>query len=1098
MAEVEAQARKINRMDLLLAVACGAVAFLVYLLTLSPGVYPGQSAQLMALGVGVEPMVAPTHPLWFPMVSWLSGLNFFSLPVRLNLFSALCGALAVMLLYRLTAFLIRQVIHDETVSDRRINVAAVLAGLTAAMALAFSVPFWSAATRLQYQSFDLLLVLAVFYLLVMFARTGWLFLMMIFAFGYGVGTVESTMFLLLLPVAAVAALLVLWKHERLNHANVLAMGGLLLLGFGAHVLFARHFFHTEDVALRGYTSWLEVLVFMWRDQYSEIQNSFPRLNWFWLLLQSVVPALAACMAARRALNNERTWSLYLLHVILTVIAAFVLINVPWSPWQLVRVQGVLPVLSYGLMAMVCGYLVAYWYLLAMVEAPRSDQADSHLTVAAGRWLGLVLVWPLSILAAVAPLVNAFEANGRRGRGADICAQELLQRMAPRTWIVTDGLLDNHIEILARERGQEVHLLCLQRDMDKIYQRRLSRIVEREPLFANNRLRLQHTLDLGILPFLQDWLASDANVSRHLVIFSVPDLWYGVGFVPVPDLLFFSGAQDAARIEAGVLVADHLAFWNRMEKLVPRTATPRDPMAQFNNQLRRQMGFAGNNLGVLMEELGNTNEANVIYQRVRQLDPDNVSVLFNRFEMARRNKDEARCAAAEKELKDFLARDKRQYALYSLSRYYGYIRSPELFAKLGWQWALSGQPGAGLVGLQKAGDLLPPASQIALEHSMAAIYLLQDNRGKSAEVYHNILEKDPENRQALRSMVRMAVTEGSLEKAKSWIEKIKKAGVAQNQLGVEWAAIYLTAGESALACTNLPAAATSFSQARMQLQETVDLQPNNLQAWGMLAIVQLQQAMLGRADRRDTAPIYKEVEQTIGKMEQIVGSSDQYLIQIVKAKLAMSRGKDYYRVAREAYVRAAMLRPDVTRLNDEILQLDIALADKVMAERHARSVLRINRRHALANYVIGSLRLQEGQYGEAEDFLRRSVESEPLPVSLNDLAETLRRIRKLTEAEKLARQAIAQSPGLYVAWETLAAILMEQGQLEEAETAMQEALARNKDDVRLQVSMARLQYLKGSFDRARDGIKLVRKSQDQLSAYEKKEFDKLAADVAKER
>jgi hypothetical protein len=84
-------------------------------------------------------------------------------------------------------------------------VAAVLAGLTAAMALAFSVPFWSAATRLQYQSFDLLLVLAVFYLLVMFARTGWLFLMMIFAFGYGVGTVESTMFLLLLPVAGVAA-----------------------------------------------------------------------------------------------------------------------------------------------------------------------------------------------------------------------------------------------------------------------------------------------------------------------------------------------------------------------------------------------------------------------------------------------------------------------------------------------------------------------------------------------------------------------------------------------------------------------------------------------------------------------------------------------------------------------------------------------------------------------------------------------------------------------------------------------------------------------------------------------------------------------------
>jgi len=108
MAEVEADVRKINRVDLLLAIACGILAFLVYLATLSPGVYPGQSAQLMAIGAGVEPMVAPTHPLWFPIVAWLGRLEFLSLPVRLNLFSALCGALAVMLLYRLTAFLIRQ------------------------------------------------------------------------------------------------------------------------------------------------------------------------------------------------------------------------------------------------------------------------------------------------------------------------------------------------------------------------------------------------------------------------------------------------------------------------------------------------------------------------------------------------------------------------------------------------------------------------------------------------------------------------------------------------------------------------------------------------------------------------------------------------------------------------------------------------------------------------------------------------------------------------------------------------------------------------------------------------------------------------------
>ena len=514
-----------------------------------------------------------------------------------------------------------------------------------------------------------------------------------------------------------------------------------------------------------------------------------------------------------------------------------------------------------------------------------------------------------------------------------------------------------------------------------------------------------------------------------------------------------------------------------------------------------MGFVGNNLGVMLEEVGKNSEADVVYQRVRQLDPDNVSVLFNRFELARRLKDENRIARAEKELKDFLARDKRKYPLYSLSRYYGYIRSPELFARLGWEWALSGQTGAALAGMKYASDLLPPASQIALERSMAAIYLLQDDRAKTADVYRNLLERNPADRQSLQGMARLALAEGTLEKAKSWLEKLQKTGVTQSQLGVEWAAIHLAAGESALASTNVAAASASFAQARMQLQEMIDLEPNNpnnLQAWGMLAVVQLQQAGVERAAKRDAAPFFREVEQTIEKMDKIAGSPDQYFIQIVKGQLAMARGREHYRLAREAFIRANILRPDVVKLNDVILQLDIALADQPMAERHARAVLRINRRHALANYVIGSLRLQSGEYGEAEDFLRRSVEADPLPVALNDLAETLRRQRRFGEAEKFAREATAKSPNLYIAWETLAAVLMEQDRLPEAEAAMNQALQRNKDDVRLQISMARLQYLKGDLDRARDGIKLVRKNQNQLNAYERAEFEKLAANVARRR
>jgi hypothetical protein len=86
----------------------------------------------------------------------------------------------------------------------------------------------------------------------------------------------------------------------------------------------------------------------------------------------------------------------------------------------------------------------------------------------------------------------------------------------------------------------------------------------------------------------------------------------------------------------------------------------------------------------------------------------------------------------------------------------------------------------------------------------------------------------------------------------------------------------------------------------------------------------------------------------------------------------------------------------------------------------------------------------------------------------------------------------------VAWETLASILMDQNRLSDAETAMNEALNRNREDVRLQVSMARLQYLKGDLDRAREIVNLVRKNLDQLNAFERAEFDRLAANVKKRR
>ena len=206
-----------------------------------------------------------------------------------------------------------------------------------------------------------------------------------------------------------------------------------------------------------------------------------------------------------------------------------------------------------------------------------------------------------------------------------------------------------------------------------------------------------------------------------------------------------------------------------------------------------------------------------------------------------------------------------------------------------------------------------------------------------------------------------------------------------------------------------------------------------------------------------------------------------------------------RTAREGFIRAAALKPEVGGVKDMILQLDIEMNDRKAAELHARQVLRVNRKHALANYVLGSLRLEEGQYGEAEDFLRRSVDSKPIPAALNDLAEVLFRIKKLPEAEKYAREAVKADAKLYVAWATLGSVLLAQEKnLDEAEKCVNKAIEMFGDDHRIKITLARIFLKKGETERARTLIHQIKTHADKLPDFDKHELENVEREASSAR
>jgi len=1062
------------KLDRTISALLAGVALVVYGATMSKGVFPGTSALLLATVAGFNPTEMPFHPFFCAITGWISSLQVFSLPGRLTLFSLICSVLAVVLMYRVVSFVIRDVITEEASSEIASRVSR-MGGVLAAVAFMLSVPVWSAATQFQYQNFDVLFPLLAAQALVWFAERQWRVFLVLFAALCGVGVVETPLFIPALPLLVVFAMYVLWRAQGLSFLRVAWMAGLLAaVALTLFITVAKQFSGPD-------APFSDMLLQILNGHKQQLRGWLPQSGWIMIIITGILPLLISLLTIFRGLNNERSQSQYILHIVLSVLVVSALMAIPnFSPWYYFKQYSQLPSGVYAMTAMTAGYLFAYWYLLLKVRKSNRSYEVTHSVRKVGEWLGVIIAYPFALLLVIVSLLNALECKSTRGAFADRCAKAILDRMGERTWLITDGrlALEPHLQVMAQARGMELNLICLHFDNNRTYLKSLWELIEERQLFTDaDKQKMKTTLALGVMPFVQDWFAMDKDVGSKVAIIGLPDFWYSADLTPVPDFFMFSGSRDIKEFQGRPLLDEYMAFWQSMDApLFVKKDTEYDPLNAMRNSLRRNMGFVANNLGVLLEDLGNDKDALKVYTYVyKNIDPENISALFNRFEMVRRDSEatQAMRDTIEKEIKLFIANVKHKYSLWSLSRYYGYVRSPELFAKMGHNWAISGMDAAARAARDRVIDFLPENQRIEAMKALSLMLNLAD-KNETEKIYSDLLEKDPENTSAMVGQARLAIQMGALEKAKSWLEQVAKLDENKSTaLGIEWATIHLLNND--------------VEKARRILQETTDLQPKNIQAWGMLALLQLQ---LDEID--EVANI------TLKRMENLAGA-DNYYVQITRAQLFLRKGAAFRNQARESFIRASMLRPDILGVKDVILQIDMEMNDLESAEKHARHILRANRDHALANYVLGSVRLREGAYGDAEDLLKRCVSVEEIPAALNDLAEVLCRIKKLDEAETFARRAVEKTPDLYIAWETLASILLEANKnLDEAEQMVEKALSLHSGDARVKITLARIQFKKGDIESMRETIRQVKTQLDTLPPYDREVLAKLESEVAARR
>jgi protein O-GlcNAc transferase len=1037
--------------DCIIGLVLAAAAFVVYRYTLSDGLYPGMSADLAVQQMGLLPEWRPNHPLWGWLMKSLGTVPGYGHVARMNLSSAVCGALTLWVFYELMVQGVLYAINVVKGNRVRALVAARLAGIVATVSLAFSAPFWIVSNRALPHGFDVLLLLVALVLFVAYARFGSRRLAFVFALFYGLSTVESSTLVLFAPLLGTGILYSMWRHDDLNGPNVALLVFSALLGLSLYFLVAWRFFGTDGYVLRDYEGFLQVLVFMWRDQFFEITRSLPRVGWLIVLCMTVIPWGTALVVARRALNDERDWAFYVLHAVMTCLVWGVFLNLDFAPWAMMR--GRISVTPYLLAAAVAGYLSAYWFLLPFSWWAESEKRGLRVVRPV---IGAVLAVLCMLPTAVAPWRNFREADARGAGLVRRFAEDILDCIDGRTWLLTSGGMDNQLLLAAANRSLGIRVINLEEAGSGVYARYISQFFD-DPSLQNLAL-------IGVLPLLQEWF-DDPAVADTVAILSATDLWIGAGYILVPNKLLYFGAREQGNVDCQSLFRSHETFWRDTWITGVEGTAYRGILARYAEYARRHTGRVANNLGVLCEDAGNLSLAEASYRHAREIEPQNVSALMNLVGMARRGYTMPDEADMTQQLAEVSESEAQRQGLWALSAYHGYVRSPRTFAELGWTWAFTGRPRMAAGSLRRALSLMPGSTHGQARTELANLYLLGGDMTESEALLDDILDSDPTNSSALLAKSRLLALQGALANARSVAQAAEKAGASTRDVSYVMALTDLLAGELDRAEQTLESLATRF--------------PTWLQVWTMLAEIALR--------REDDV----QLRTCIRRISEL--PRGEFAALILRGRQALMTA-DWGHAA-ESFERALILEPKNPALLEQVLRLDVLQAQLNDATSHARRLLQVDSGNAVANHIMGVSLANTRDFGKAEVFLRRSVKANPLPAVQNDLAWVLSELGQHVEAEAWVRRALEQDSELVSAWDTLGVILMRTERFVEAEEALERALSLSGGSPSVLLHLAELQIKQNRTARAVELLDKLAEHRASLSLENVERMDELRRQAA---
>lgn len=968
------------------------LVFSSYLLSMCRRAFPGESARLIVQHLGLDPFPPISHPLWKLAVSLLQRIPGGDVVFRLNLFSVVCGTLCVGLVY----WLVSAIRHDRTLEETHgavnMEMAQWISGLAAGLFLASCGPFWFVSTRAHTATFDILILLSCLCLLMRTYESSKRRYFFVFCLLAGLGTTEYATMIVWMPVLALAALYILLDRDLFSIRTFLWAVAIYACGLAPYFLLAWDYARSPAYEWRSFSHYFQVLWYIWLDQYTTIRHSVPRVGWLLVLVTTFIPGVIVFTRKRARKRGSRRLS-HFLHLLLSLLALAVLFNVRFTPWRVLKLQPLL-VAPYVLLAAAAGYLAGYGYLYFF----RHRRRESPLAGRLRHFLRRAYIPALMVLLGLAFWVNYRSVNGKTSDRMGQWADQAVDALKGRTWLISNGVLDDSLLISAHQKGVPLHLLNTMRGRTTSYLRYISTLFDKP--------RLKSMALAGLMPLIDEWFSETPGVENEVAVLALPDLWLVAGFVPVPDNMLYFGVKDKADLNEEQVYRNQVPYWAQDSVRFRCEDESKTVDGAWARWVLMHTSRIANNTGFLMEELGREDLALEAYRQSRSMNTNNVSALLNLVMLSDRipppESDEL-----SREYKAIAGKRTFKLGLWSLAQRYGYVHAPEIFAHRGLAWAMSGKPNMAFSDMQKAVALSGEA--VNFQVSLAALYLGQNKALESEKVLADILKRDPANAAALFGFAQVCLLKGQYDEAKNYLGRLKELGVKKETLGLEEAAADMLAGNT--------------DAARDQLLRLVRADSDQYGAWTLLALLASEEGDL------------KLLNKAVRMLEQAETHSPG--IRLALARIACAQG-DRTR-ARGQLMKALEAAPNHTQVLEMLIDLDLRDAKRDMARQHAEMLLGVDTGNPKANYALGLWHAYLKEYKLAESAYRKALERIRSPLTLNNLAWLLHVNGRDKEALPLIVESLTLNNQNAAAWDTLGVVLLQEDKLGEAEKALVKAL-----------------------------------------------------------